>query len=68
MSYACFVKCVLYTKLSLNFQGHETTVDIELGGENFSCQGLMIIAKNYLDVYHYERWNAKVIGLVSFYF
>ena len=41
-------------------QGHETTVEIELGGEKFSAQGLMIIAKNYLEIYIYDRWNAKV--------
>jgi len=42
-------------------QGHETTVEIGLGGEEFSTQGLMITAYNYLEVYIYDRWNAKVI-------
>ena len=27
----------------------------------FTLQGLMIIARNYLDVYPYDRWNAKVV-------
>lgn len=27
----------------------------------FSASGLMIIARNYLDVYPYDKWNAKVI-------
>ncbi|KAJ8319013.1 hypothetical protein KUTeg_004104 [Tegillarca granosa] len=27
----------------------------------FTAQGLMIIARNYLDVYPYDKWNAKVI-------
>lgn len=26
----------------------------------FTATGLMIIARNYLDVYPYDRWNAKV--------
>jgi len=26
----------------------------------FTAQGLMIAAKNYLEVYIYEKWNAKV--------
>ena len=26
----------------------------------FTAQGLMITARNYLDVYPYDRWNAKV--------
>ncbi|CAK8696344.1 unnamed protein product [Clavelina lepadiformis] len=46
-------------------QGHETTVEVKLGGEKFSAQGLMIIAKNYLEVYPYDRWNAKVIPVYN---
>lgn len=42
-------------------KGHETTVEIELGGEKFTAQGLMIIERNYLEIYIYERWNAKTI-------
>ena len=49
-----------YKLISPCFQGHETTVEIELGGEKFSAQGLMILAKNYLEVYIYDSWNAKV--------
>ena len=26
----------------------------------FTATGLMIIARNYLDVYPYDKWNAKV--------
>jgi len=47
--------------LVLRCQGNETTVELELGGEKFSVQGLMITAKNYLEVYVYDKWNAKVI-------
>ena len=28
----------------------------------FTAQGLMILAKNYLNVYPYDRWSAKVNG------
>ncbi|XP_077967820.1 DNA topoisomerase 3-alpha-like isoform X2 [Styela clava] len=42
-------------------KGHETSVEIELGGEKFTAQGLMIIERNYLDIYIYEKWNAKTI-------
>ena len=31
----------------------------------FKAQGLMIIAKNYLEVYPYEKWNAKVGGTIN---
>lgn len=26
----------------------------------FSAQGLMILARNYLEIYIYDKWNAKV--------
>ncbi|KAL5473608.1 hypothetical protein EMCRGX_G028112 [Ephydatia muelleri] len=47
---------------SQDAQGQESTVEIELeAGERFSAQGLMIIAKNYLNVFPYDRWSAKTI-------
>jgi len=50
-----FLACVSQDAL-----GHETVVDINIALENFSTSGLMIIAKNYLDVYPYDKWSAKV--------
>ncbi|XP_013780332.2 DNA topoisomerase 3-alpha-like [Limulus polyphemus] len=47
--------------LSQDAQGLETTVDIEIAGEKFSTSGLIITAKNYLEVYPYDKWNTKVI-------
>ncbi|XP_028670259.1 DNA topoisomerase 3-alpha [Erpetoichthys calabaricus] len=46
---------------SQDAQGMETTVDIDIAKEQFSAHGLMIIARNYLDVYPYDKWTAKVI-------
>nr|XP_033819211.1 DNA topoisomerase 3-alpha isoform X1 [Geotrypetes seraphini] len=46
---------------SLDAQGLETTVEIDIASEQFVAHGLMIIARNYLDVYPYDKWNAKVI-------
>ncbi|XP_054616121.1 DNA topoisomerase 3-alpha isoform X2 [Dunckerocampus dactyliophorus] len=51
-----FLACVSQDAL-----GQETVVDIDIAQEKFSASGLMIIAKNYLDVYPYDRWSAKVI-------
>ncbi|KAK5616132.1 hypothetical protein CRENBAI_017141 [Crenichthys baileyi] len=51
-----FLACVSQDAL-----GHETVVDIEIAQERFSTSGLMIIARNYLDVYPYERWSTKLI-------
>lgn len=47
--------------LSKNAEAHETTVEIDIADEKFTTNGLQIIAKNYLDVYIYEKWNAKEI-------
>ncbi|XP_038064080.1 DNA topoisomerase 3-alpha-like [Patiria miniata] len=46
---------------SKDAQGYETTVLIKIASEEFTAQGLMIVARNYLDVYPYDKWNAKVI-------
>lgn len=51
-----FLACVSQDAL-----GHETVVDIDIAQERFSASGLMIIARNYLDVYPYDRWSTKVV-------
>lgn len=50
-----FLACVSQDAL-----GQETVVDISIAQEMFSTSGLMIIARNYLDVYPYDRWSTKV--------
>lgn len=52
-----FLACV-----SKDAEGRETTVEITVNGEKFAASGLMILARNYLDVYPYEKWNAKIIA------
>ncbi|XP_014670296.1 PREDICTED: DNA topoisomerase 3-alpha-like [Priapulus caudatus] len=49
-----FLACV-----SQDAQGHETKVEIDIAAERFVGSGLMVIARNYLEVYPYDRWNAK---------
>ncbi|ETW80507.1 hypothetical protein HETIRDRAFT_46055 [Heterobasidion irregulare TC 32-1] len=49
--------------------GFETTVDVLYGGEEFYateikltlCIGLIVLERNYLDVYPYDKWNGKEI-------
>ncbi len=36
------------------------TVEIEIAEERFSASGLTIIARNYLEVYPYDKWYNKV--------
>ncbi|XP_019397469.1 PREDICTED: DNA topoisomerase 3-alpha [Crocodylus porosus] len=46
---------------SQDAKGQETTVEIDIANERFIAQGLMILARNYLDVYPYDKWSDKVI-------
>ena len=41
--------------------GNETTVTININGEEFTTSGLIILELNYLEVYPYFKWNAKEI-------
>ncbi|KAL2074796.1 hypothetical protein VTL71DRAFT_8575 [Oculimacula yallundae] len=38
-------------------KGHASTVEIEYGDETFSANGVVVLQRNYLDVYPYENWN-----------
>ncbi|KAH0562609.1 hypothetical protein GP486_002715 [Trichoglossum hirsutum] len=40
-------------------KGEVTTIEIELGDENFHARGLLVRERNYLDVYPYERWDSS---------
>ena len=51
-----FLACV-----SQDAVGKETTVQIEINGEKFHANGLMIILRNFLEVYIYEKWSEKEI-------
>ena len=46
---------------SKDAQGVETTVEIDIAGERFIAKGLAITAKNYLDVYPYDKWCDKTL-------
>lgn len=51
-----FLACV-----SKDAIGQETTISIDMNGEEFNANGLIIIELNYLEVYKYFKWNAKEI-------
>ncbi|EJD03211.1 prokaryotic type I DNA topoisomerase [Fomitiporia mediterranea MF3/22] len=42
-------------------EGQETTVEVCCGGEYFSASGLIVLARNYLDVYVYDKWNGRYL-------
>lgn len=39
-------------------KGETTTVELEWGGEIFSASGLLVLERNYLDVYPYDKWES----------
>lgn len=40
-------------------KGEATDIDIEWGGEMFHTHGLLVIQRNYLDVYVYDKWESS---------
>ncbi|XP_076865277.1 DNA topoisomerase 3-alpha [Brachyhypopomus gauderio] len=50
---------------SKDAEGQEMTVEIDIAQERFSASGLTIIARNYLEVYPYDKWYNKVIPLYT---
>ncbi|XP_071455278.1 DNA topoisomerase 3-alpha [Hetaerina americana] len=46
---------------SKDAEGMETVVEIDIANEKFCANGLAIIARNYLDVYPYKKWEAREI-------
>jgi len=39
-------------------KGETTTVEIDYGGEIFHADGLLVLQRNYLDIYTYDRWES----------
>ncbi|KAF1843137.1 DNA topoisomerase 3-beta [Cucurbitaria berberidis CBS 394.84] len=39
--------------------GEATDIEIDYGGEVFHAHGLSVIARNYLDVYPYDKWESS---------
>lgn len=45
--------------------GHQTQVTIDIQGEIFNSWGLMITAKNYLEIFIYEKWSESTIPVFT---
>ncbi|KAJ1988705.1 DNA topoisomerase 3-alpha [Coemansia sp. RSA 1358] len=50
---------------SENAKGQATEVDAMVAGELFSTKGLMIIARNYLDIYPFDRWAESTVPVYT---
>ncbi|KAI9482671.1 MAG: DNA topoisomerase [Benjaminiella poitrasii] len=44
-----------------NAIGFETTVEVRMDTEYFDTKGLMILERNFLEVYPYDKWKGNVI-------
>lgn len=42
-------------------KGQQTDVEIEYGEETFHTHGVIVLERNYLDVYPYQNWNNSVM-------
>ncbi|KAF9050298.1 DNA topoisomerase [Panaeolus papilionaceus] len=42
---------------SKDAEGWQTTVEVLCGGETFTATGLIVTARNYLDVFVYDKWE-----------
>ena len=40
-------------------KGEMTTIEIEYGDEAFFATGLIVLQRNYLDIYPYEKWESS---------
>ncbi len=40
-------------------KGELTTVEIDYGGENFHTSGLIVLQRNYLEIYRFDRWESS---------
>ena len=47
--------------ISKDAVGSETTIQAEMGGEDFSCQGIIVEQLNWLEVFTYEKWQDTVL-------
>ncbi|RSH92151.1 DNA topoisomerase [Saitozyma podzolica] len=52
-----FVTRRFLASCSNNAEGKMTTVEINIADEFFSTSGLVILRRNYLDVYPYDKWS-----------
>lgn len=46
---------------SKNATGDSTQIEVDIAGESFSASGVIIKARNYLDVYIYDKWSDSVL-------
>ncbi|THH02191.1 hypothetical protein EW145_g6782 [Phellinidium pouzarii] len=56
-----FVTRRFLASCSKDAEGQETSVEVLCGGEYFSASGLIVIVRNYLEVYTYDKWTGRYL-------
>ncbi|TRM65226.1 DNA topoisomerase [Schizophyllum amplum] len=46
---------------SKDAEGFQTIIDVMCGGEAFHTNGLLVLERNYLEVYIYDKWNGHAV-------
>ncbi|KAJ1309638.1 hypothetical protein OPQ81_006405 [Rhizoctonia solani] len=46
---------------SKDAEGFQTTVDVVVNDEEFYATGLIVLERNYLEVYKYDKWTGKYL-------
>ena len=54
-----FVVRIFLACCSEDAKGESTTVEIQYGDETFFVNGLIVLERNYLEVYPYEKWTSS---------
>jgi DNA topoisomerase III len=42
--------------VSKDAKGNETLIKVDVGGEEFNCQGVIVEELNWLEIFKYEKW------------
>ncbi|KAJ2844602.1 DNA topoisomerase, partial [Coemansia brasiliensis] len=50
---------------SQNAKGNATEVEVQVASERFHTKGLAIVARNYLEVYPYDRWAESTVPVYN---
>ncbi|KAJ2671440.1 DNA topoisomerase 3-alpha [Coemansia sp. RSA 1085] len=50
---------------SQNAKGNATEVEVQVASERFNTKGLAIVARNYLEIYPYDRWAESTVPVYN---
>ena len=63
--FVCTPTCSLDASFSKDAIGEQRSITVEIGGEKFFANGLLIKERNYLDVFPYDKWSSGAIPALN---